>query len=53
MLETPRERVQLLKAGLTGKTLERLYVTYNHFKVVGVPARFELVEVNKSDCNLP
>ncbi len=53
MLETREERVQLLKAGITAKTLERLYVIYNHFKVVEVPVRFELVEVNKSNCNLP
>ncbi len=51
MLETREERVRLLKAGITDKTLEKLYVTYNHFKVVEVPVRFELVEVNKSIYN--
>ncbi len=53
MLETREERVQLLKAGITGKTLEKLYVIYNNFKVVGVPAGLELIEVNKSSRNLP
>ncbi len=48
MLETPEERVQLLKAGVTGKMLEKIYVRYNHFKIVGVPVCFELVEIIKT-----
>lgn len=34
VLETPEERVKLLKAGLTGKDIEKLYVRYNEFKVI-------------------
>ncbi len=56
MLETPEERVKLLKAGITGKTIEKLYVIYNNFKVVRNPALFELIEIdllrnNKSAIN--
>ncbi len=36
MLETPEERVRLLKAGLTGKQIEQLYVKVNGFKVVNM-----------------
>ncbi len=48
MLETSEERVQLLKAGVTGKTLEKIYVMYNHIKIVRVPVCLELVEINKN-----
>ncbi|MCE8422599.1 MAG: hypothetical protein J5U19_02845 [Candidatus Methanoperedens sp.] len=34
MLETSEERVRLLKAGIFGKTIERLYLIGNNFKVV-------------------
>jgi len=33
-LETREERVKLLKAGLTGKQIEQIYVKANGFKVV-------------------
>ncbi len=46
MLETREERVQLLKTGITGKTLEKLYVAYNQFKAIGDPVCLELVEIN-------
>ncbi len=49
MLETPEERVKLLKAGVTGKTIEQLYITYNNFKIVRTPVRFELVEIDKNN----
>lgn len=35
MLETARERVSLLKAGVDGKTIEHLYIKLNNFKLVG------------------
>ena len=35
MLETSRERVALLKAGMDGKTIEKLYVILNNFELVG------------------
>ncbi len=49
MLETPEERVELLKAGVTGKTIEELYVMYNNFKIVRTAMRFELVEIDKNN----
>lgn len=46
MLETRQERVKLLKAGLTGKTIERLYIAGNNFKIVCSPAFLELIEID-------
>ncbi len=34
MLETSKERVKLLKAGIDIKTIEKLYIIYNNFKLV-------------------
>jgi hypothetical protein len=34
MLETPKERIKLLKVGITGNEIEELYILYNNFKVV-------------------
>ncbi|MCX9009569.1 MAG: hypothetical protein OIN66_00465 [Candidatus Methanoperedens sp.] len=45
MLETTEERVKLLKAGLIGKTIEKLYIESNNFKIVRTPAIIELVEI--------
>ena len=39
MLETSRERVALLKAGIDGKTIEKLYVILNNFELVGCDPR--------------
>ncbi len=54
MLETPEERVKLLRAGLTGKTIERLYIKGNSFKIIHAPTIIELVEFdipeNKETC---
>jgi len=33
MLETAQERVKLLKAGIDGKTIEKLYLIFNNFDV--------------------
>ena len=46
MLRTRQERVELLKAGIFGKTVERLYITYNNFIIVGNPIFYEMVEIN-------
>jgi len=46
MLESPQERVKLLKAGIDGKTIEKLYLIYNDFKIVSISTNFELVEIN-------
>ncbi len=42
MLETPQERVKLLKAGIDGKTIEKLYIIYNNFEIVRSPILFDL-----------
>ena len=49
MLETPQERVRLLKAGIDGKTIERLYIIFNNLKIVHTPLLFELVEINPEE----
>jgi hypothetical protein len=41
MLETPQERVKLLKAGFDGKTIEKLYLICNNFKIVSLLTLFE------------
>lgn len=40
MLETSEERVKLLKAGISGKKIEMLYIIYNNFKIIGSPLLF-------------
>ncbi len=45
MLETPEERVKLLKAGVTGDKIEKLYILYNNFKIVRPSMPLELFEV--------
>lgn len=50
MLETPQERVELLRAGFSGKSIEKLYVQGNNFKIVSSSTFFELVEVNFPSC---
>jgi len=44
MLETSNERVELLKAGISVKTIEKLYLICNNFKIVDSPVLFELSE---------
>ncbi len=45
MLETSQERVKLLKAGVDGKTIEKLYIIYNNFKIVHNPMLFDIDNV--------
>jgi hypothetical protein len=51
MLETPQERVKLLKAGITGKDIEKLYVLYNNLKILGNPILFYKVRADEHDIN--
>ena len=44
MLETPQERIKLLRAGFTGETIEKLYIEGNNFKLVRIPVIVELAE---------
>ncbi len=46
MLETREERVKLLKAGLSGKMIEKLYIEGNNFKVIPFCPEIELLEVD-------
>lgn len=41
MLDTPEERVKLLKAGIPSKEIERLYILYNNIKIINKPILFE------------
>jgi hypothetical protein len=51
MLETRFERVKLLKAGLSGKKIEELYIAYNNFKIVHSPVICEQVEIYDCEIN--
>jgi hypothetical protein len=51
MLETPLERIKLLKAGISGKKIEELYITYNNFKIVHSPVICEQVEILDFEIN--
>ncbi len=46
MLKTSEERTKLLRAGLTGEAIEKLYVENNNLKIVNTPIIFELVELD-------
>ncbi len=46
MLETRKERVKLLKAGLSGKMIERLYIEGNNFRIIRIPPVIELMELD-------
>ena len=46
MLETSVERIILLKAGITGKQIEELYISLNNFKVVGNTRPIKKIEIN-------
>ena len=41
MLETPEERVELLRAGISGKKIEELYISGNGFRILNRPVLFE------------
>jgi len=45
MLETRKERVKLLKAGLSGKMIERLYIEGNNFRIISFPSTIKLIEL--------
>jgi hypothetical protein len=48
ILGTPQERVRLLRAGVDGKLIEKLYIERNNFKIVGNHLLFNQVdETNK------
>jgi hypothetical protein len=44
MLETPKERAELLKKGIAGKKIEELYIIHNNFKIIGFPLIIGIIE---------
>jgi hypothetical protein len=44
MLETAKERIKLLKKGLSGKEIEGLYIEQNNFKFIRTPILYEAKE---------
>ena len=42
MFETREDRVRLLKSGIDGRTIEKLYIKYNNFKIIDCPILFEI-----------
>ena len=58
MLETSAERVKLLKAGISGRDIEKLYIVFNSFKIVGNPLLFKFAAVDSLEksilyCDIP
>ena len=47
MLETSEERVKLLKAGISARRIEQLYIINNDIKILSIPVLFEAVEVQQ------
>ncbi len=47
MFESSEQRIKLLKAGFSGKEIERLYIKYNNFKIVYFPILYEISEFNE------
>ena len=45
MLETSWERVKLLKAGISARKIEQLYLKSHNLKIVNIPLLFESVEI--------
>lgn len=45
MLETREERVKLLKAGFSGKMIERLYIEGNNLRITRIPPVIQIVEL--------
>ena len=49
MLETAKERVKLLKTGVSGKEIEGLYIKQNNFKITRTPILYEVKEFAIAD----
>lgn len=41
MLETPEERIKLLRAGVIGRKIEEIYIRGNNIKILKSPVLFE------------
>ena len=42
MLETSQDRAKLLKAGFSGKEIEKLYIEGNNIRIIKTPVLIEL-----------
>lgn len=42
MLETSEERVKLLRSGIEGKKIERLFIEKNNIRLINRPILFEM-----------
>ena len=49
MLETPEERIKLLKAGVDEKLIGELYITSNNFKIVNATVLFKVDEISTNN----
>ena len=49
ILETSQERVKLLKAGISARIIEQLYLRINQIKIVNIPLLFEVVDVEQEN----
>jgi len=49
MLETSHERVILLKAGMSARKIEQIYLESNNIKMVNIPVLFEAVEIKQEN----
>ena len=46
MLETPEERIKMLRIGFSQKQIEEMYLEENNLKIVNPAVSIELVEIN-------
>jgi hypothetical protein len=46
MFETSEQRIIFLKAGFSGKEIERLYIETNNFRIIHLPILYETSEFN-------
>lgn len=56
LLENPGERVALLKAGISGKKIEEMYISLNDFRIVGnvqYEKSMDCDHNNRSDLRIP
>lgn len=51
MLETPRERAELLRTGIPGKTIEEMYIKHNNLRLIKPPILPELAGMNNNQRN--
>ena len=49
MLESSLDRVKLLKAGITGKTIELVYITENNFRMIRSPIFLNTVKMESKE----